>query len=151
MNRVLEIAAATIAGILVVALLSSCQASVPTKPPPAYGINISFPSEQGIVEVARAGFVTLPVTVISNVNQTIGIRLVLVDSLGRLPQFLQYEAPTQFLALGPKVRLDAQITFGVSIDAKPGDYNIGINGELQQPVPGRSAITQMFRLTVIAK
>ncbi len=120
---------------------------------PAYSINISFPSQQGVVTVEQGGSVAVPVMVISLVDHPINIILVLRANIGQLPQFLKYSQPNdgQFVTLAPNASLDTQITITVSDDAQVGDYKIGIHGQLQEPVEDRSTETMFFDLVVIAK
>lgn len=126
---------------------------LPTKPLPAYTINIDFLTQQGVVTVKQGGSVAVPVTVTSLVDQPINIQLVLVANIGQLPEFLKYSQPNdrQFVALAPNSNLETQITITVSDDAPVGDYRLGIAGQLQEPVKDRSNLTQMFDFVVTAK
>lgn len=126
---------------------------LPTKPLPAYTINIDFLTQQGVVTVEQGGSVAVPVTVTSLVDQPINIQLVLVANIGQLPEFLKYSQPNdrQFVALAPNSNLETQITITVSDDAPVGDYRLGIAGQLQEPVKDRSNLTQMFDFVVTAK
>ncbi|MDD4859689.1 MAG: hypothetical protein PHR56_05735 [Dehalococcoidales bacterium] len=140
--------------VVVLVTLTACtspRVSIPTKLIPAYSINISFPSQLSEVTVEQGGSVTLPVTVKSLVDQPINIRLVLEASVGQLPQFLQYDVPKYFVTLAPNASLETQITITVSDDAQVGDYKIGVNGQLQEPVNDRSKMTMFFDLVVTAK
>jgi hypothetical protein len=148
MKRFSVAAAPVLPAILGVLLSSSCGAQPPTKPLPAYGLFITFPTTQGIVEVEKGGSITLAVAVISNSEVPIDVRLVLVSPVGQLPGFVQYKVPQTFTNIAPSQFLPMQLTFGVSNDALPGDYNIGITGDLLRPVKGRSAITQGFLLAI---
>jgi len=156
-SGVIKTAATLILGIIGPVLLSSCLAPREAhKLLPAYSINIGYPGEQGAVTVEQGGSVTVPVTLRSLVDESIDVRLVLVAMVGQLPQFIQYDVSLkeygkEFVRLAPNAYIDTQITLSVSDDAQPGDYNIGVQGQLQKPVRGRSGMAQFFRLTVVAK
>jgi len=150
-SRIIQTIILIVVGITGLMLFSSCKPSMPAKLIPAYSINISFPSQLSKVTVRQGGSVTLPVTVESLVDQPINIRLVLVAEVGQLPQFLQYDVPKEFTTLSPNASLDTQIKITVSDDAHVGNYNIGVNGQLQEPVKERSSLTQFFDLVVLAK
>lgn len=147
---VIQIANGVIVGIVGLVLLSACGPSVPAKLPPAYTINISFPSQLSKVTVNQGGSISLHVTVTSLVDQPMNIRLVLVDNGGQLPQFLQYNAQEEFAVLPASGSFDTLITINASNEAPLGDYDIGIKGQLKEPVKERSMLTHMFRLTILA-
>jgi hypothetical protein len=122
-----------------------------TKLPPAYSIQINFPSQLNKVSVEQGGSVTLPVTVYSKVVQPIKIRLILEESSGQLPQFIQYNESKEFVTLAAEASFNTQITISISDDAKLGSYHIGIHGLLQEPVNERSGEAVYFDLAVIAR
>jgi hypothetical protein len=139
-----------ILGIICFVFLPSCQREA-HEAPPAYSIDVGYTEGQGVVTVEQGGAVDLPVTVRSLVDQSIDIRIRLAVSVGQLPQFIQYEPPPEFVTLAPQANLDTHIEFGVSRDAAPGDYNIVIDGQLREPVKGRSGMQTGIRLKVVAK
>ena len=109
-----------------------------------------------MVTVERGGSVTVPLTVRSLVDQSIGMRILLVPLVGQLPHFIQYDVSlkeygTEFVRLAPGAYVQTQITLSVSGDAQPGDYDIGVQGQLQKPIRDRSGMAQFFRLEVVAK
>jgi len=151
-----------VAGIIGSVLISSCQTpQVPppkllpptNKLPPAYTITIGFPYQSDKVSLKQGDSVTLKVMIRSLVDHPISIKPVLVTNIGQLPRFLKYSQPNdgQFVTLAPNASLDTQIAITVSDDAQVGDYKIGIHGQLQEPVEGRSGETMFFDLAVIAK
>ena len=144
-----------ILGSIGLVLLSSCQQEA-HKLLPAYSINMSFAGEQGMVAVEQGGSVTVPLTVRSLVDRSIDLRILLVAMVGQLPPFLQYDVSlkehgTEFVRLAPGAYVQTQITLSVSGDAQPGDYDIGVQGQLQKPIRDRGGMAQFFRLTVTAK
>lgn len=147
---VIQIATAVIVGIVGLVLLSACGPTVPPKLLPAYTINISFPSHLSKVTLNQGGSISLPVTVTSQADQPMNIRLLMVDNDDQLPQFLQYNAQEEFVALPARGSFNSLITINAANEAPLGDYDVGIRGQLEEPVKERSMLTHMFRLTILA-
>jgi hypothetical protein len=131
-------------------LYISCKPDVPiiTGPVPAYSLKIDYPSIERLVRLERGGSVTLPVTIKSLVDEPIEIRLVLTDT-PQVPAFIEYEVPEGYINLNSRGTVDTQIIIKVSEDAQLGSNNVGIAGELQEPIEGRSSVGVMFELRVI--
>ncbi len=128
-------------------LYTSCKPPMPTKLLPAYTFDIDYPSQEGFVTVGKKDSIILPVTVRSLVDEPIKIRPRLTAP-SKVPEFISYEVPQEFVTLNPRDSINTQITIKVSQDAPPGTYMIGITGELQEPVKERAGTAMMFNLEV---
>ncbi len=129
----------------------SCKPDMPQKPLPAYYFNIKFPEQEESIStltVERGSSATLPVTVTSNSDVPISIRLTLKES-GTLPGSITFETRQDYAALQPEESITLYVTFNISGSTAPGRYNTGIHGELKEPVTNRALMTQGIHLNVV--
>jgi len=124
----------------------------PTKPLPAYTLDITFPSEPFTLRKGES--VTLPVAVKSWVDEPIKIRLTLFWSYSRLdgfvPGFITYEVKG-YLTINPHETVHTQMTIKVSEDALLGEYSCSLYGELlEKPPEGYSGMDYFFSLVVVS-
>ena len=121
----------------------------PQKDFPAYYFNIQLPAEEPLssLTIERGSSLTLPVTVTSNSDVPVSIRLT-QDNQRILPDSITFETPPDYAALQPGENATLYVTFNVSELATPGEYSTGIHGQLKEPVANRCLMTQLFTLIV---
>jgi hypothetical protein len=137
----------------------SCQPELPKLPinyPPAYFIDIQFPPEEEPREeglfyltLERGSSLTLPVTVTSESNVPIRIRLALSDNPA-IPEFITFQTQQEYVTLEPEESIDMTVTFTIAESATLGSYRMSVWGELEEPVEERSTMGQAFTLVITA-
>ena len=131
----------------------SCNPDMPEKLFPAYYFNIHFPAEEekiSTLTMERGNSATLPVTVTSNSDVVIYIRLTQDDQRALL-ESITFETRQEYVALEPGENATLYVTFRVPDFVTPGRYSTGIHGELKEPVEDRAVMTQGFNLVVTDK
>jgi len=134
----------------VITATTSCNPDMPRKLLPAYYLNIQFPIDEediSTLTIKPGDSATLPVTVTSNSEIPISIRLI-QDDQRTLPETIAFESGHKYVTLQPGESITLYVTFTVSEFATPGKYNTGIHGELKEPVEDRALMTQRYNLVV---
>ena len=133
-------------------LLAGCAGDLPKKPLPAYTLGYYLlPAQTTINEISvlQGSMVNLAVGVTSLSDVPLAVRLA-ADNRPGTPATLSPRLSAEYVAIRPGESVLLSAVYYVGSNLPPGNYMLGLRGELREAVPDRAELSRSFRLTVTA-